>query len=293
MCSSDLRWLFRGDVHAQGGRKTYVAVFLAGTQGRGQQLVTAYADRDQVDDRGLEVGGPDPESSPWITRQVRVPDAGAHVGLYLHGQESGSNTLFVLADPAARELSWTAQALPYAPPADTSGAQRGGSASSPDGVFVEDAGRLDGLVDVQLAGPALPVQAVRALTTRDLPALVEPAPLVMPAGQKAHSGVSGQSEYDGELYRPDGSVLESGYRDRFRLTNDTSAGPAGSWAVQAVCYGGGHLRLTVMGQRGTVRCDGQQHAPFSVFEQPEPGGYALNIDGDGLHVYRVTVANVP
>ena len=287
-----VRWLFRGDVSSQGGKKTYVAVFLAGAEGRGQQLVTAYADRDQVDDRGRELDGPDPESSPWVTDEVSIYDAGTHVGLYLDGRDVRENTLFVLADPAARALSWTARTLAYAPPAASSGARRSGTASSPDGVFVGDAGRLDGLLDVELAGPSLPVQADQPLSTSDLPALVEAAPLVLPPGQESHTGVSGQSEYEGELYRPDGSVLARGVRDRFVLRNDTSDDPAGGWAVQAVCYGGGSLRLAVMGQRGDLRCDGQQRTPFSVFQAPDPGHYVLRVNGDGLHVYRVTVATV-
>ena len=288
----EIRWLFRGEVAAQSGRSTYVAVFVAGAYGRGQQLVTATADRDQVDDRGLDARDAEPGSSPWKWEAVPFHDTATHVGLYLRGQQTPDNSLFVLADPAARELSWTAQPLPFAPPADTSRTQRRGTASSPDGVFVEDAGPLDGPVQVQISGPALPVQTEQPLTTTDLPMLVEAAPLVLPPGQEHHVGVSGQTEWEEQEYRPDGSVLEAGFRDRFRLTDDTGSDPARSWAVQAVCYGGGRMRVAVMGQRGTVRCDGQQRSPFGVFQQPEPGGFVLRLEGDGVHVYRLAVATV-
>ena len=286
--NTPIRWLYRGEVTTGGTRPTYVAVFLAGTEGPGQQLVTAHAAVRSASD---EVDGPVDEASSWIVEQVRLRDAELPVGLYLDGQEEGTNALFVLADPAARALSWTARALPYAPPVGTSGARRDGTASSPDGVFVADAGLLDGPVQVQVSGPALLPQAEQPLTTTGQPALVPPRPLVLPGYQQAQVMLVEQSAWQGETYRGDGSLVAGRYLVQSRTENYTFEAPAGPWAVHAVCYGGGRLRVAVMGQRGSVRCDGQQHAPFSVFEKRKAGGYTVEVEADTLLTYRLAVAN--
>ncbi len=287
-----VRWLFRGAAPRGGQQATSVAVFLVGGDGPGQRLVTAHAERDQLDDRGVDVGGPDPGGSPWRTQEVRVQDAGSHVGLYLPGQEAGDNTLFVLADPAARELAWSAQAVPYAPPAGTSGARRSGTTSSPDGVFVEDAGPLDGLVQVQVAGPALPVQAHRPLTATGRPDLVDAPPVVLPAGQGEWAELDGQSDWqDGDGLA--GGSPSGGYEVASGLQDDRLTGTTGRWAVHATCYGGGRLRLALLGERGSVPCDGQQHVPFPVVDRPDREGYHLRLEAQGLIVYRVAVATLP
>jgi len=196
----------------------------------------------------------------------------------------------VLADPAARELSWTAQALPYAPPADTSGAQRRGTASSEDGVFVEDAGALDGLVSVQLTGPALPAQAGLPLTTTGQPDLVDAAALVVPAGRQHQGELSGQSQWQ-EDDPGVGGALTGAYSAQSGLRNEALHGQTERWRVQVDCYGGGRLQVTALGRRGSVSCDGQEHSPFPDLSGPQRESYGLGLTGDGLLAYRVLVSS--
>jgi hypothetical protein len=256
------RWLFRGTVSAPDGDDMYVAVYLIEHDGK-NVVVTSSTRRRQVDAHGIDLEDPDglsKGSSPWVDREQEVSKDLDHVGTYVqYGSESYGDVLFVLAAPSARALTWQQHPLPAAPVAAGQKVAMTGSARSGNGVFTTDAGPLVGPVTIALedaSGSALTAQD-EPLSELSTPGLSKSLPVELPAGWTPETGVTAQSERQGDgswsgLASANYSAVLQGGR---------------TVAVLARCYGGGSVLFTLSRDesdasalaRGRVSCDGDQH----------------------------------
>lgn len=202
-------------------------------------------------------------------------DVPALIGLYLPGSEAEGNAAALLADPAARQVSWSVDPLPGAPVRRD--VQRTGTATSTDGVFLPQLGPLDGPVVVRVSGPGPPAPAPQPLGPEQDLRLVAPDPLTPPGRLPLVQEIGAQSSW-----------TDQGLRVASGLVREIAA-EADRWEVRAACYGRGSLTVRFLGQRGTVPCDGRTHAPFPGRQQEALRRFALTVDGEGLIAYRIGI----
>lgn len=254
---TDLHWLYRGLVDVPDGAPLYVAAWTA--NGR---VVMGSVERSTVDAQGAAEG-----KTPWRLADEALDRAPELLTLYLPqiaDGETGNNWMFVLADPRARTLRWTAVPLTAAPA--RTDIVDAGVLRSDDGVFQGLTGPITGMlratVDESSAAPAL-------LTFPDAEPRLAPVDDLTALRSGSIAGTAGQVT--------DGQVSD---------TEPTSAADDLT-AVVVRCYGGGSLTLLLDGTvTGTAPCDLRPHVV--ALHAIRGVRHHLQVRGERLQVYLVT-----
>ena len=300
-----VRWLFRGTVALPDHDDYYVAVYVVEHSGR-DVVVTSSARRRQVDAKGISIEDPQgltPENatSAWVDDEVPVTPAVEHIGVYLEYTDLDAlpmdggdyrDVLFVLAEPAARSLTWTQHPVAYALQAVSTPPALGGRLQSDDGVFIGAVGGpLAGEVTVVQADARGHRRAAAPFGTGSTPGLAKPAPLDPPPGFQQRSASVGQTER-----QSDGSWSQPA------AFYDAGEAPLDEIAVLVRCYGGGSLlfRLSpadhdqtgdAVTASGRVPCDGAQHEA-TRHRAPAQGFIFDAVGADRLMAYRYAAYTV-
>jgi hypothetical protein len=281
------RWLFRGTVALPDHDDLYVAVYVIKHSGK-NVVVTSQSRRSQVDSKGIDVNQPgDESSSSWVYHEQPLTKQLDHIGVYVGYQGQDRRTdpttqvtvddqrsfLLLLADPAARSVTWTQHPVPFAAEGSGRGFLSSGSLRTVDGLFVGDAGGLLGPVTVDLKDKHGNVRVAGALSTTSHLDLARPTVPQVPAGWTQHFGAAGTTEQ-----QTDGSW------DTGASFSDGSDYPNKVAAIEARCYGGGSLLFTMalsgsstVVASGRVACDGQSHEALRHVAGPR--GFDLQVSG--------------
>jgi hypothetical protein len=280
----DVRPLYASRVTVPEG-PAYVAVFIGTLQGK-RVLVAANSFGHQLDAEGRSLEEND--EVPWDTSDRLVLDPArplGHVGVYLPVVQGDqlTSTALVLADPAARFMTWRERPLPYAP-AENSGVVP--TMTSRNGVFLGSLGAITGYVDVSVQDRRGRSVTFPLASGASRPALLRPQAPDLPSSWDPQGGSSAQTE-------PQEEGRWAGAH--FSSVNTNKRRPM---TVYARCYGGGRLDFALLAYEergatsiatpathGAVSCDGATHRAFAP-RTVSAGGYEISVASDRLQAYN-------
>jgi hypothetical protein len=264
--TASTHWLYRGPVSVPGGAPLYVVAWVADGK-----VVMGSVERSRVDGQGRSAT----TGSPWELSDTPVAQAPTQLSLYLRRLAAVNSTvaveviadnwLFVLADPEARSLHWTAAPLENAPTGGDIVDE--GSLRSRNGVFQgwtgTITGRLTSTVDHVLDGTV---------------------PLRFPDDEPVLAGIP-RTEI---VSNP--NLIASGSGQLFDADPSSEVNafdPAPGSNVHLTCYGGGAITVVIDDvSRGQLACDLQEH---TVPVPDKAGQHTLHLRGDRFQVFDFVI----